>query len=108
MSFAIPALQIAAGLPILVALRFTVRGILIARGKTRAITIWNIILLALMSLAIVLRLLPDPENGAFNAYALWIVFLCLEVATLSSVAFRGGWGGQREPPVRPAREALIG
>ena len=107
LAFAIPALRIAAGLPILVALRFTVRGILISRGKTRAITVANIILLALMSAAIVLRLLPDPENGAFNAYALWIVFLCIEIAMLSAVAFRGGWGGPRAAQVRPAREALI-
>jgi Na+-driven multidrug efflux pump len=108
LKFATPALQIAAGLPILVALRFTVRGTLIARGKTRAITVFNIILIGLMLLTIAAGWLPDPENGAFNAYVLWVVFLAIEIAVLSAVAFRGGWGGRRAPPVRPAREALIG
>ena len=108
LAFTEPTLRLAALLPLLVSMRFVTRGVLIARGHTRAITVANGLLLVLLGSAMTLKLLPSEQNGAWNAYVLWTCLLVLEVAILARVAFRGGWGGVRMgSDIRPAREALI-
>jgi len=104
-----PALAVAVPMPFLMALRFSLRGILIARGATRGITLSNLVTLLFVSTAISFRLLPAGDNGALNAYILWVMTLILEISLLGWIAFKaGGAPGPLPPPVRTPREASAG
>jgi Na+-driven multidrug efflux pump len=85
---AVPALLVAVSMPFLNGVRFGLRGVLISRGHTRAITAANITTLLLLTAAIRLRLLPFPNNGALNAYCLWLAVLLVEVAILARLVRR--------------------
>jgi Na+-driven multidrug efflux pump len=85
---AVPALLVAVSMPFLNGVRFGLRGVLISRGHTRAITAANIATLLLLTAAIRLRLLPFPDNGALNAYCLWLAVLLVEVAILTRLVRR--------------------
>lgn len=106
---AVPTLAVAAALPWLSAVRFFQRGVLIARGHTRAITLSNIFILGLLAAVVPLGLLPFPGNGALSAYCIWVLALVLEIAILARAV-----KAQREgpaplpPPVRSPREASAG
>lgn len=106
---ATPALAVAAALPLLGAMRFFLRGVLIARGHTRAITLSNILILGLLAAVVPLGLLPFPGNGALSAYCVWGVALLLEIAILAR-AIRAPQDGAAPlpPPVRSPREASAG
>jgi Na+-driven multidrug efflux pump len=104
-----PVLLLVVFMPFLNALRFTYRGVLISRGHTRAITFSNMITLILLASAISFDLLPTRVNGAFNAYAVWIGTLLVELAILAWTASRRrGEPGPLPPPVRTPREAAAG
>ena len=102
-------LGVAATLPLLSGLRFFLRGVLISRGHTRAITLSNLLILGVLACVVPLGLLPFPRNGALNAYCIWVVALVVEIAFLARAA-----KGQREgaaplpPPVRSPRETSAG
>jgi len=102
-------LGVAAALPLLGAIRFFLRGVLISRGHTRAITLSNILVLALLACVIPLGLLPFPRNGALNAYCVWGVSLVIEIAILAR-AIRSSKEGPAPlpPPVRSPRESSAG
>ena len=85
---AVPALLVAVTMPFLNGVRFGLRGVLISRGHTRAITAANVTTLLLLTAAIRLRLLPFPNNGALNAYCLWLAVLLVEVAILARLVRR--------------------
>ena len=68
--------------------RFGLRGVLISRGHTRAITAANVTSLLLLTAAVWWRLLPFPENGALNAYCLWLAVLLVEVGILTRLVYR--------------------
>lgn len=106
---AAPAFAVAAALPLLGAMRFFLRGVLIARGHTRAITLSNIVVLGLLAAVVPLGLLPFPRNGALSAYSVWLLALLLEVAILlrATRARRDG-AAPLPPPVRSPREASAG
>jgi Na+-driven multidrug efflux pump len=106
---ATPALAVAAALPLLGAMRFFLRGVLIARGHTRAITLSNILILGLLAAVVPFGLLPFPGNGALSAYCVWGVALLLEIAILAR-AIRAPEEGAAPlpPPVRSPREASAG
>ena len=107
--FAKPALMLAAPMPILIAVRFTLRGIIISRGRARPITICNVVTLLILSSALAFDWSASRENGALNAYVLWLGTLILELALLFRAAF--GPGSRDEelpPPVRSPREAAAG
>ena len=108
LEFAVPTLMLAVGLPILQSVRFTLRGVLIARGHTRAITLINIVSLTLIASAISFELLPT-ENGAFNAYVIWFATLCLDLAVMLRLIFRrDGVPGDLPVPVRGPEESTGG
>jgi Na+-driven multidrug efflux pump len=86
--FAAPALAVGVSMPLLNGVRFGLRGVLISRGHTRAITVANIVSLLLLAGAIRYRLLPFPENGALNAYCLWFGVLLIEVTVLARLVRR--------------------
>ncbi|MHC4816495.1 MAG: hypothetical protein ACYTF8_00345 [Planctomycetota bacterium] len=94
---AAPALIVAVSMPLLNGVRFGLRGVLISRGHTRAITVANVVTLSLLTLAIWQRLLPFPGNGALNAYWLWLGVLLIEVAVLARLVWR--------PTLRSSRPA---
>jgi Na+-driven multidrug efflux pump len=98
--FANPALVLAVSMPFLNGVRFGLRGVLISRGHTRAITVANIVTLLLLTVAIGQRLLPSRDNGALNAYALWLAVLLIEVAILARLVWR-----PTLPSSRPAASA---
>ncbi|MHC4938366.1 MAG: hypothetical protein ACYTHK_05305 [Planctomycetota bacterium] len=107
--FAIPALMLAAPMPILTALRFGLRGIIISRGRARPITVCNVVTLLILSSALAFDWKVSEENGALNAYVLWTFTLFIELAMLGRAAF--GPGARDEglpPPVRTPREAAGG
>jgi len=109
LALAAPALLVAVGMPLLNAMRFGLRGVLISRGHTRAITLSNLLTLALLAAAITFRLLPSPRNGALNAYLLWIGTLLVEIAILARIVLRGrGEPGPLPAPLRSPREASAG
>lgn len=85
--FARPALMLAAPMPLYHTVRFCFRGILISRGRTRAITACNVVTLMLLGVAISFELLPSDRNGAFNAYLIWNVAVWIEMAILGRAAF---------------------
>ncbi|MHC4134979.1 MAG: hypothetical protein ACYS0K_08345 [Planctomycetota bacterium] len=80
---AAPALVVAVSMPLLNGVRFGLRGVLISRGHTRAITVANIVSLLILAAVLWQRLLPFPDNGALNAYCLWLGVLLIEVAILA-------------------------
>lgn len=102
-------LAVASLLPWLSGIRFFQRGVLIARGHTRAITISNIVILLFLAGVVPLKLLPFPRNGALNSYCIWVVALVFEIAILAR-AIRGSREGPAPlpPPVRSPREASAG
>jgi Na+-driven multidrug efflux pump len=108
-ALAMPTLAVAAVHPILSGIRFFLRGVLISRGHTRAITLSNVTILAFLAVAPLLGLLPFPRNGALNAYCIWVVALGLEIAILA-YAVRAEREGQAPlpPPVRSPREVSAG
>jgi Na+-driven multidrug efflux pump len=107
--FATSTLAVAAFLPFLGALRFFLRGVLISRGHTRAITISNVLILGLLALVIPLGLLPFPRNGALSTYVIWGLMLLLEIAILArAVRARSDGPAPLPPPVRSPREASGG
>ncbi|MFQ5844630.1 MAG: hypothetical protein ACE5JG_06525 [Planctomycetota bacterium] len=84
------AMLICAWLPLVMALRFTLRGLLIARGRSLPISIAMVGSLLLLSAALVLELPPATRNGAWNAYVWWNAALVLEVSILALAARRAG------------------
>ncbi len=86
MAFAVPTLMLAVGLPILQSLRFALRGVLIARRHTRAITLVNLVSLAMIGAAISFDLLPT-DNGAFNAYVIWFTTVAVELIVMLVLIF---------------------
>jgi Na+-driven multidrug efflux pump len=108
-AFAVPALAVASLLPWFGALRFFLRGVLIARGHTRAITISNVVVLGLLAAAILFGLTPFERNGALNAYCIWLLSLVVEIAILARAIRRPRDGpAPLPPPVRSPREASAG
>lgn len=101
LAFAVPTLMLAVGLPVLQSVRFTLRGILIARGHTRAITLIGVVSLTLIATAISFDLLLTA-NGAFNAYVIWLGTLAVELVVMLRLIFgRGGPAAEGFPaPVR--------
>jgi len=83
---AVPALMVAAAMPLVSAFRFTLRGTLIARGHTRAITLSTVTTLLLLTAIVLLDAFPSAENGALNAYACWIGTSLVELAVLTLAA----------------------
>ena len=107
--FAIPALMLAALMPVLTALRFGLRGLLISRGRARPITVCNVVTLLILASALAFDWRFSEENGALNAYILWTFTLFIELALLGRAAF--GPGSRDEglpPPIRSPREATAG
>jgi len=108
-AFALPALMLAAPMPLLTAARFGLRGVLISRGRTRPITITNVVTLLILSSAIAFDWMVSTENGALNAYVLWLITLCLEIVLLARATFSPGMlDDGLPPPQRSPREAVGG
>lgn len=105
---AVPALMVAAALPFLDAIRFALRGILISRGRTRAITVANVTTLLILTTAISFRLLVSDDNGALNAYVLWFLALLVDIGILGRAAFGPANGAGLPPPVKTPRETTGG
>jgi O-antigen/teichoic acid export membrane protein len=109
LTLAEPALMVSALTPILIGMRFCLRGILISRGRTRAITLCNVLSLLLIATALAFGLLPSRLNGALNAFLLWMSVLVVEIAILARVALGArGEPGVLPPPVRTPRESTAG
>ena len=89
MAIAGPALSVAILMPLFNAIRFTLRGTLISQGKSRAITMVNLVSLALVFAAIAFEVLPFGENGALNAYLVWNLANVVEIAILWRVTRHG-------------------
>jgi len=107
--FALPALMLAAPMPLLTAARFGLRGVLISRGRARPITITNLFSLLILASAIAFDWLVSDRNGALNAYVLWLVTLVIEVVLLSRATFSPGMvGNGLPPPQRTPRESAGG
>lgn len=101
------ALMLGAWMPLLMAVRFTLRGVLIARGLSKPISVAMVSSLLLLSLSLVFELPPHTANGAFNAYVWWNAALLLELGILARAAVRSGrpGGGLPPPPKTPAEMA---
>ncbi len=109
LAFARPTLMLAVVLPLWSSLRFVLRGILISRGHTRAITLTNIATLLLLSAAVAIGVRPFGVNGALNAYALWLLTIAMELLVLWRAAARGAPRGELLPAApRTPREATGG
>lgn len=108
--FAIPALMVAAPLPLLTAFRFVLRGIIISRGRSRPITVCNVVSLLILASAASFSWRVSGVNGALNAYVFWLVTIAIELALLARAAFGPGArdDGALPPPVRSPREAAAG
>jgi Na+-driven multidrug efflux pump len=83
---AVPALMLAVAMPLLNGVRFTLRGVLISRGLTRAITVANITTILILVAVILFGLRPFGRNGALNAYVFWVATLLIEIAILARLA----------------------
>ena len=81
LEFAVPSLMLAVGLPLFQSVRFALRGVLIARHHTRAITVINLVSLAMIGTAISFELLPTA-NGSFNAYVIWFSTMAVELVVM--------------------------
>ena len=109
MAFAVPAIMLAVLLPMGNGIRFGLRGVLISRGHTRAITVSNISALLILASAVSFDLLPFEDNGALNAYVYWNVTTVVEMAILGRMV-----RSPREPdgglpaPLRSPRESSAG
>lgn len=104
-AYATPALALSSVMPFLNALRFSMRGVLIARGSTGTISVANVLALLLLEAAIRLDLTPSRENGAWNVQLWWIATLLFEIALMALL------GRRRRPgpaPLRSPREATGG
>ncbi|MHC4223162.1 MAG: hypothetical protein ACYSX0_02350 [Planctomycetota bacterium] len=109
LALAEPTLMVAALTPALIGFRFCLRGILISRGRTRAITFCNLLTLLLLGTVVSFDLLPFRANGALNAYVFWVGTLALEIAVLAWIALRArGTPGVLPAPVRSPRESTAG
>lgn len=109
LAFAEPALMLAVAQPLLSAIRFGLRGVLISRGQTRPITAVNVLTLVLLAGAIALEVRPSADNGAWNAYVIWTAALLVEIALLARAAARGAPEAPLLPaPVRTPRESTAG
>lgn len=107
--YAGPAFMLAAPMPLLTAIRFSLRGILISRGRSRPITLCNMVTLLIIATALAFDWRVSERNGALNAYVLWVSALVVELALLGRAAF--GPGSRDEivaSPPRPPREATGG
>ncbi|MHC4954917.1 MAG: hypothetical protein ACYTGZ_13605 [Planctomycetota bacterium] len=108
-AYAVPALMLAAPMPILTAARFSLRGVLISRGRARPITVTNLVSLSILGAAIAFDWRVSENNGALNAYVLWLVTLAIEIALLARATFSPGMVDDGlPPPVRSPREAAGG
>ena len=109
MRFAVPALALAATMPLLGAARFGLRGVLISRGHTRAITVSTVTTLLILFAVLQFGLAPFPKNGALSAYALWVGTQLIELAILVP-AIRGPAPSDASlpPALRTLREASAG
>ncbi|HEX5139106.1 MAG TPA: hypothetical protein VFY93_19210 [Planctomycetota bacterium] len=106
---AVSTFAVASALPLLGALRFFLRGVLISRGHTRAITLSNVVVLAALAAVVPLGLLPFPGNGALSAYSVWGLALLLEMSILAwAVRAEREGAAPLPPPVRSPREASAG
>lgn len=104
-----PALAVGALLPLLQAVRFALRGILLARGATKAITMTTVLTLFLLSLAFGFELYPAPRNGALNTAIWWAGTLVVECAVLARYALFPRPVPEGLPaPVRSPRESTAG
>jgi len=109
LALARPALMLAAVMPLLGAIRFGLRGVLISRGRTRAITVSNLTSLLVLSTAVAFHALPSRTNGALNAYVLWLVVLVLELGILLRFARADQEPpAPLPPPIRTPREGTAG
>ena len=107
--FALPALMLAAPMPIFTAIRFALRGVLISRGRARPITLTNLATLAILGAAVAFDWMVSETNGALNAYVLWVATLLIEIALLARAAFSPGMVDEvLPPPPRSPREAAGG
>jgi Na+-driven multidrug efflux pump len=107
-TFAEPALRLAVAMPLLNALRFAMRGVLIARGHSVGITLSNVVTLLFVGAAMFFGALPSRVNGVWNVYVLWTVALVAECVILVFLVY-GRWGDRSFPaPARTAREAAAG
>ena len=101
--------MLAVAQPFLSAIRFGLRGVLIARGRTRPITVVNVLTLLLLAAAIALEVRTTGDNGALNAYVIWTGVLGIEIAMLARSAARGAPAPPvLPPPVRTPRESTAG
>jgi Na+-driven multidrug efflux pump len=109
LALAEPALMLAVAQPLLSAIRFGLRGVLISRGQTRPITAVNVLTLLLLAAAIALEFQTTGDNGALNAYVIWTAALLIEIALLARAAARGApVPPLLPPPVRTPRESTAG
>ena len=95
-------------MPLLDAWRFSLRGILISRGRTRAITVTNVVALLFITSAISFAAFPSRDNGALNAYVIWFLALVIDIAILWRFARRPHGPADLPPPVPVPREATGG
>ena len=104
-----PVLLLAAIMPLLQGMRFTLRGVLIARGLTKAITATTLITLLLLATALAFSWSFSERNGGLTAYAWWIAAVLLEIVLLSRYALKAR---PKEPdlpvPLKSPRESTGG
>jgi len=104
-----PALAVAAALPLVQAIRFSLRGILIARGATTAITTTTMLTLLILATATGFGIRLSAENGALNATAWWLTTLLIECAMLARYALFPKRRAEELPAtVRSPRESTAG
>jgi len=110
MRLLLPALAIGVAMPFLQALRFALRGVLIARGATAAITLSTGVTLLLLASALAFALLPSLDNGAWNSMLWWTATLVLEIALLLRAALypRRPPLAELPAPLRSPRESTAG
>jgi Na+-driven multidrug efflux pump len=102
------AMLICAWMPLFMAVRFTLRGILIARGRTYPISAAMVSSLILLSAALAFDLPPATTNGVWNAYVWWNAALVLEVAILAWAARRADRLGLGLPAVEKSPREFTG
>jgi len=103
------ALLVAAAMPLLQGARFVLRGVLISRGQTGAITVATVTTLLTLSTALSFGFVVSKLNGALNAYVWWAITLVVEIAILFRAVFRAPSKPSGIPiAVRTPREASAG